>query len=282
MRAVRASVPPTLTRRTPRAASCSTVVKSALTTTFTGLGATARTTAAMSDAALDPGGEQAVGARVGVGLQAADRLADVGAAGDEALGSGGEHHAGPAVVDRATRRAHAVHGEREVEQRMLTFVGGVLDGEPGDPGLAGAGDVRGDLVGIGGEGALEVGAHRHLHRGGDGGVVRERFVEGGAIVATAEGPREPGARRGQGGEAELLEGDRAADVPRVGHDEAAGLVQAAELGDARTVFGHASKVVCAQRAGIAPISASIARQRGVSRTSSSEVPLASRRTGRRS
>src|SRR5215207_8737984 len=33
----------------------------------------------------DPGSEQAVGARVGVGSQAANRLADVGAAGDEAL-----------------------------------------------------------------------------------------------------------------------------------------------------------------------------------------------------
>jgi hypothetical protein len=42
-------------RRTPSAASWSTVVKSVPTTTFTGFGATARTTVAMSDGLLIPG-----------------------------------------------------------------------------------------------------------------------------------------------------------------------------------------------------------------------------------
>ena len=41
---------------------------------------------------------------------------------------------------------------------------------------------------------------------------------------------------------ELLEEDRAADVPRVRDDEAAGLVKPAEGGDARIIGGHGWKL----------------------------------------
>src|SRR5687768_13489741 len=53
--AARASAPPTLILRTPSAASSATVVKSAPTRTFTGLGETASTTARISSFALMPG-----------------------------------------------------------------------------------------------------------------------------------------------------------------------------------------------------------------------------------
>ena len=53
--AARANAPPTLMRRTPIAASCSTVAKSPPTSTFTGFGATASTTALMSSMDRRPG-----------------------------------------------------------------------------------------------------------------------------------------------------------------------------------------------------------------------------------
>ena len=78
--AARASAPPTLMRRTPSAASSATVVKSVPTSTFTGLGATARTTAAMSLDRANAGRVEAVGASLGVGHQAPDGLVEVGPA----------------------------------------------------------------------------------------------------------------------------------------------------------------------------------------------------------
>ncbi len=53
--AILASAPPTLIRRTPTAARSATVVKSPPTSTLTGLGATARTTAVMSAIDRRPG-----------------------------------------------------------------------------------------------------------------------------------------------------------------------------------------------------------------------------------
>src|SRR6188474_3325265 len=53
--AARASAPPTLIRRTPSSASCATVVKSVLTRTLTGLGATAFTIADTSLIERTPG-----------------------------------------------------------------------------------------------------------------------------------------------------------------------------------------------------------------------------------
>src|SRR5207342_2122197 len=55
VQAARASAPPTLILRTPAAASAATVVKSLPTRTLTGLGATAATTAEMSDIDRSPG-----------------------------------------------------------------------------------------------------------------------------------------------------------------------------------------------------------------------------------
>ena len=114
---------------------------------------------------------------------------------------------------------------------------------PAIPVCARAGDVGGDVVGIGGKGALEVGVHRHLHGGGDRrrsaralrrGWRRSRDDRGvhanpALVVASAENPS-------------FSRTMRAADVPRVRHDEAAGLVQLPELLHARIEGGHARKL----------------------------------------
>ena len=112
--AVRASVPPTLIRRTPRAAASATVMNGALASRFTGFGATAATTAETCSGRLDPGRVEAVGAGLGVGLQPADRLLEVGPADDEPLGAAGEEDAGAALVDRPPRRPNPL--DRELER----------------------------------------------------------------------------------------------------------------------------------------------------------------------
>jgi len=78
------------------------------------------------------------------------------------------------------------------------------------------------------EAALEVAVHRNLDPAGDGLEVGQRVVEGHAVVGDPVRPGEAGARRGQGGKAEPGEQPGAAEVPRIGEHEAAGLVESAE------------------------------------------------------
>ena len=83
--------------------------------------------------------------------------------------------------------------------------------------------VRGDPVGIVGEAVLEIGIDRNIGRGGDLAVVREHRSSGTAPSAKPCGMGVAGAGGRQRLEAEALEIARAADVPRIGNDEAAGL-----------------------------------------------------------
>ena len=143
--AVRASVPPTLTRRTPRDAATGTVMNGELTRRFTGVGDTASTIAEICSMAADPRGVEAVGAGVGVRLQPSDRLVDVGASHHEALASPGEHDAGPALVDRLPRGPYAIDGKVELVEGLGRVARRVLDRKPRDPGSCGEPHVRADL-----------------------------------------------------------------------------------------------------------------------------------------
>ena len=125
--AARASAPPTLMRRTPSAAASATVMKSPSTSRFTGLGATAVTTVAISAAVADARRVEAVGAGLGVGHQAPDGLVQVGPADDEALGAPGEQHAacrwrrwpagGPHAFDRQCAIGRAARRRRRSSPR---------------------------------------------------------------------------------------------------------------------------------------------------------------------
>ena len=236
--AARASAPPTLIRRTPAAARSATVAKSLPTSTLTGFGATARTTAVMSSSERRPGRVQAVGPGLGVGGQPPDRLGEVRPAGDEPLGATREHDPAAARVERTARGPDAVHRELEREQRLGLVTGRVLDRDPGDSGPRGTRHVGRDTVRLDRVAALEVGVDGDLHRARDRLEMAEHLVEGHPGIGPTQGPGEPGARRREGLEAEHLEVPGAADVPRIGDDEAAGLVQRAERGRAVDGRGH--------------------------------------------
>jgi hypothetical protein len=111
-------------------------------------------------ARADAGRVQAVGAGLGVGGEPAHGLRQVGPAGDEALRARDQRHA--AARDRGHRRAHALDGEVEFEQRGGGVAGRVLDRETGDPGRDRAAHVRRDVGGLHREAVLEVGVHRHV------------------------------------------------------------------------------------------------------------------------
>ena len=126
--ATRASVPPTLMRRTPMPARSSTVKPNApLLRKLIGFGATALHGRLDLLARLDAGRVEAIGAGVGESLQPADCLVEIGPAPDEAFGARGEHHVAAGFVDCRARRLDA--GEREIEivERIGLIAGVVLD-----------------------------------------------------------------------------------------------------------------------------------------------------------
>ena len=81
-----------------------------------------------------------------------------------------------------------------------------------------------------GEGVLEVGVQRQVGGVGEGGKVQQHLVEADRAVRLAHGPGHAGAGAGQGLEAEVLQYHRRADVPGIGQDEAAVVVQSSECG----------------------------------------------------
>src|SRR5207248_2461835 len=95
------------------------------------------------------------------------------------------------------------------------------------------GHVGRDAFGLGREAILEIGVHRHANARGNCPQMRERNLERDLVVAAADGPCQTRAGRGERREPEVDEEPRAADIPRVRNDEAARLVEPAELGDSR-------------------------------------------------
>ena len=120
-------MPPTLIRRTPSAGGLGDRDERRVASRFTGFGATAATTAAICSAVCDPRRVEAVGAGLGVRLQPADRLVEVGPADDEPLGAAGEEDARPALVDRPPRGPDPLDGEVEGIERLPGIACRVLD-----------------------------------------------------------------------------------------------------------------------------------------------------------
>src|SRR4029077_7285268 len=100
------------------------------------------------------------------------------------------------------------------------------------PGRRGELHVRGDAFGIVREATLEVRVQRDIDRVGDLPEMLERLVSGDVSVGPTDRPRLSGARRRERLEAHPLESDRAPEIPRVRHHEAALGVEPAKRLDA--------------------------------------------------
>jgi excisionase family DNA binding protein len=131
-------------------------------------------------------------------------------------------------IDRLPCGADAFHRVGHVEQGIRPVDLAILDGEPGHPGPDRPGDVGRHGLGVGGEARLEIGVHREVDGPAQGRQVREDVVAGHRVVRAAGRPGVARAGRRQGGEAVVLEQPGAADVPGVGQDEAASLVEGAK------------------------------------------------------
>ena len=144
---------------------------------------------------VDPRGVQAVGAGFRIRNQPPDRLVDVGASAHESFGAAGQHDTGATLVDRRSRGPDTRHRQSKVMERTSRVARRVFDREPSDPGGRSELDVRGDVLRIDREAALEIRIHRHLHRGHDLMEVLERLIERDLIVRAAQRPGEAGTGR---------------------------------------------------------------------------------------
>jgi len=173
---------------------------------------------------------EAVGAGFGEGDEARDGLGEVALAPQEAFAARHQHDRGIDGVDRRARRRDAFDREVVFVQRLIGAAGGVLDGQAGNAGADGAGDIERDAFGIVGEAGLEVGVDRQVGGRGQHGQVVDHVVCRDAVVGAAGGPGIARRGRGQRLEAGMLKIARGAGVPRVGDHEAAGLMELAECG----------------------------------------------------
>jgi hypothetical protein len=114
---------------------------------------------------------------------------------------------------------------------------------PGGAGGDAERDVLGHAFGLVRVARLEVGVHRQRRRADDVAHVRQHRVaaDGPLTVGQAAAEGEAARRRRQRLEAELLQEDGAADVPRIGQHETAGGVQGGEAGGGLGA-GHAATV----------------------------------------
>ena len=185
---------------------------------------------------------EAVGARLGVGREPADRLREIRPADDETLGAAGEHDAGAARVDG--RRAPRGRARRRGRTRTAAATDRRWNPRsrcPRRPCPWRARTLAPTAAGSTAKPPSKSAFTGTSTPAGDGAQVGQRLVQRDVVVAPAQRPREARARRRERGKAELREQAGAAEVPRVGQDEAAGLVQAAELAPA-VVEGHVAKI----------------------------------------
>lgn len=134
----------------------------------------------------------------------------------------------------AARGADALDRQGAIVERRGLVAGGVLDRQAGDAGCGRAADIRGETVEVGGEPVGEIGVDRHVDGRGDGAEMGQHLIERHGAVGPSRRPGEARAGGGERLEAEALQVARAADIPRIGHDEAAGLMEPAKL---RAFFG---------------------------------------------
>ena len=159
--AVRASVPPTLIRRTPRLAASEAVTNGALISRFTGLGDTAAMIAGDLLDSVDARGIEAVRTGFGVRAKPLNRLLDVRASNHEPLRSPGENNTSAAFIDRPSRGAHPLYGQLEPVKRIQAVAGRVFDRQARDPGCHRKLHVRINLLRIDREAALEISINGH-------------------------------------------------------------------------------------------------------------------------
>jgi hypothetical protein len=95
------------------------------------------------------------------------------------------------------------------------------------------------VFGIDRKSALEIRVHRHLHSGRNDTQMLKHLIQRDLIVRAAQRPCETRARRRQRLEPDRFERPRTPHIPRVGHREATGGVQAAERNRAIVVWFHA-------------------------------------------
>ena len=227
--ATRASEPPTLMRRTPIAAISSTVKpKRAAIEEIHRLRRHGLHHGLDLLAGLDAGRIEAIGAGRRIGFQAADRIVEIVDAADEIFRPRGEHDIAAGAVDRGARRFHARDRGVEIVERLLAVIRRILDREAGDAGGDATRDVLGEAFEVIGKAVLEIGIERHVGRFRDLAKMRQHLIAALRAVGIALRMGVARARRRQGFEAQALQIARAADIPRIGNDEAAGFVKLTE------------------------------------------------------
>ncbi len=139
-----------------------------------------------------------------------------------------EGHVAAGLVDR--RAGGLDPGQRRVEivERRRRLLRRVLDRQAGHSGGDAACDVFGNGVGVVGKAVLEIGVERKVGCRRKLAIVHEHIVHRLPAIRITLRMGMTGAGGRQRLEAEALEIARAADIPRIGNDEAAGLVQRAE------------------------------------------------------
>ena len=226
---IRDSRLPVETRRTPAAASWATLGPPGRINTFTGT-ETALTTVRDLIEIDEAGGVDHVGAGSDVGLQPGDRVIEIVDPVQEVLATRRQDQPGCSRAGRC--RADALHSDVERIDRLGQRVP-VLDRAPRRAGGSQQLDALVDSDQVVGEAPLGVDVQRQIGRRRQRPDVRQQLVAAHGHVEASERRREPGAGRGECGEAERSQQASRAEVVRIGHHEGVVGVQRTESVDGR-------------------------------------------------
>ena len=231
-------------RRTPRSPAIFSDGPAAPTSRLTGLGCDRFHHGRNLFRRRDAGRIEAIGAGFGIGGEPVDHELQILLPAQERLAAAGEQDAAIVGIDRLARRPDAIDCERTVEQRLCVVSGKILDRKAGHAGLHGARDIDADLVRLVRKAVLEVGIDGDIDRRADRGEMVADVVDGDAVVGLGDGPGKACAGGRQRLEAEMLQGFRAADIERIGDDEASALVQFPERGAFVSSCQHGRSLPC--------------------------------------
>ena len=173
-------------------------------------------------------GVETVRTRLRVGREAPDRLPQVRPSDDEPLRAPDQHDPGARCIDRRARGTDPLRRQLEIDQGPAHVSGGILDRQPRNASRHCQHDVGPHLRRLDGEPAFEVGIDGQVYGVHHRAEVCQCLLERNAVVGSPERPGVTGAGRGEGRKAQPGEEARAAEVPGIGHDETAGLVQPAK------------------------------------------------------
>ena len=207
--------PPTLTRCAP-ASTISANERCGSASTLTGF-VTASQTARISSDAREAGGIERVSARGLVGLEAGDRVVQIGIAADVVLGAADEHEREPEPAGGLRGGGDPLGGMAGVVEPAGRVV--VLDRAAHGAGLGDPDDRLRGVLRLGAVAVLDVHRDRKIDRVGECAGVRDHLVERRLAVEPTQRERESGARRGERLEPERLHDASRAGVPRVRNEE---------------------------------------------------------------